>query len=58
MKRGYMLLVVVAVALVLNATLGPSASAEATARWRSTEELPGYPYRKEPDPWMWKGVAS
>ena len=53
-----MLLVVVAVALVLNATLGPSASAEATARWRSAEELPGYPYRKEPDPWMWKGAAS
>ena len=53
-----MLLVAVAVALVLNATLGSSASAEATARWRSTEELPGYPYRKEPDPWAWKGAAS
>jgi hypothetical protein len=58
MKRSYMLLVAVAVALVLNATLGSSASAEATARWRSTEELPGYPYRKEPDPWAWKGAAS
>jgi hypothetical protein len=58
MKHSYMLLVAVAVALVLNATLGSSASAEATARWRSTEELPGYPYRKESDPWAWKGAAS
>ena len=43
------------IALLLAAT--PEASAEAGARWRSAEELPGYPYRDEPDPWAWRRMA-
>jgi hypothetical protein len=55
MRHSYVLLAALVIALLLATT--PEASAEAGTRWRSAEELPGYPYRDEPDPWAWRRMA-
>jgi len=46
-----------ALAIVLLLAATQKAPAETKASWRSTEELPGYPYRDEPDPWAWERMS-
>jgi hypothetical protein len=53
MRASYVLLAALVIALLLAAT--PEASAEAGTRWRSAEELPGYPFQE--DPWAWRSMV-
>jgi hypothetical protein len=53
MRTNHILLAALTVVLLLAAA--QEAPAEAGAPWRSTEELPGYPYFRE-DPWAWKNM--
>jgi hypothetical protein len=55
MRFGYILLIPLVIVLLLADA--PEASAEMDLPWRSTRELPGYPYWSE-DPWAWKNSAS
>jgi hypothetical protein len=54
MRSSYVLLIPLVIALILATT--PESSAEIGVPWRSTKELPGYPYQDQ-DPWNWKNLA-
>jgi hypothetical protein len=53
MRTKHILLAALIIVLLLTAT--QEAPAEVRAPWRSTAELPGYPYFRE-DPWAWKNM--